>query len=539
MGQWTTASGLSARSLEFTRIDGAGPGTARVLMLDGPDTGEFARELRRWRKQRGMTQRVLADRMAYHHSRVSQVEAGDLPHAEFARQADTILGAGGALWALYAELADARDQPPAAPERDLRTTEFVAWLADHAETDFATLYGAVCDAVERLERERPSVRYGRDRARRAVTQAQLAAALARYYGNEHMYRARVGSTEVVTGVACRPDWLTVAVDLRGGGEAFRYVPPTPPPTPRLSAGAVATAVARLASVEANETVMVNNPLYRLVDVEVGSGRLAATVTTVPFAHHALTTELMEGEMVDAVAAGLRPLPLRAAFLPTIESVFDLGSRACVGGAASLLAIARSARHSGQRDYVLLTQERSKAVLNTAGKLAVIPKAFHQPTGEPGDEAPISVTIRREFEEELLGRQDLEQIGQAEHAHVDLLHAQHLTEPMAWLLDQGPDAYRVECTGLGFNTLTSNYEFPCLIVIEDETWWDRFGHMVEANWEADRVHRHSSLDAAGLEALIGDPRWGNESLFALLQGLRRLAEVGDPQRVAIPTIDLEG
>src|SRR5690606_3164046 len=130
------------------------------------------------------------------------------------------------------------------------------------------------------------------------------------------------------------------------------------------------------------------------------------------------------------------------------------------GAPCVLAIARSARHSGRRDYVLLTQERSTAVLNTAGKLAVIPKAWHQPTGEPGDEAPISVTIQREFEEELLGRQDLEQLASDGHPHVDLLHAQQLTEPMAWLLDQGHDAYRVECTGLGINTLTSNYELAC-------------------------------------------------------------------------------
>jgi hypothetical protein len=307
----------------------------------------------------------------------------------------------------------------------------------------------------------------------------------------------------------------------------------------LTGGAIAAATARLASAEVDGTVMVNNPLYRLLDVELTSRGLAATVTTVDFAQHAMTTELMEGELIDAVNVTGRQLPLREAFLPDVRSAFDLDNRACVGGAAALLAIARGSQHGGRRDYVLLTQERSKSVLNTAGKVAVIPKAFHQPTGEPADEAPISVTLRREFEEELLGREDLEQLGRSgAHPQVDPLHAHHLTPPMAWLLNQGADRYRVECTGLGFNLVTSNYEFSCLIVVEDEAWWDRFGHLVEANWEAERVHRHSSLDTAGIEALVTDPRWGNESLFTLVQGLQRLAEIGDPQRVALPTVDSE-
>ena len=55
------------------------------------------------------------------------------------------------------------------------------------------------------------------------------------------------------------------------------------------------------------------------------------------------------------------------------------------------------------------------------------------------------------------------------------------------------------------------------MIEDDDWWDRFGHRVESNWEAERVNRHSSLDTAGLQALVADPRCGNESLFSLLHG----------------------
>jgi hypothetical protein len=244
---------------------------------------------------------------------------------------------------------------------------------------------------------------------------------------------------------------------------------------------------------------------------------------------------MEGELIGAVSSSSDALPVRDLHLPTTGTAFALRDRACIGGTVSLLAIAR--RNGTDRDYVLFTQERSPHVIDQTGRLAVIPKGFHQPTGEAAHEAALSATLHRELEEELLGRQDLEQIDRAAHSHVDLLHAGHTTAPLAWLLDR-PGSFRTECTGFGFNLVTGNYEFACLIVVEDDGWWERFGHLVETNWEAERVHRHSTHDTAGLEALVADPRWGNESLFSMLQGLRRLAEVGEPERMALPTIDLE-
>jgi hypothetical protein len=207
---------------------------------------------------------------------------------------------------------------------------------------------------------------------------------------------------------------------------------------------------------------------------------------------------------------------------------------------ALLAIARSGiDHPGVGDYLLLVQERSSAVLNVIGRLAVIPKAFHQPTSDARAEAPVSVTLRRELEEELLGRQDLEEASSAGHRHVDPLHAERLSPAMSWLLDrQGSDAFRMECTGFGFNMVTGNYEFPYLIVINDVSWWDTFGHQVQTNWEAMRVHRYSSLDTVGLRSLIADPRWSNEGLFALLQGLQRLSALDPNGCIAAPAITLE-
>jgi hypothetical protein len=189
--------------------------------------------------------------------------------------------------------------------------------------------------------------------------------------------------------------------------------------------------------------------------------------------------------------------------------------------------------------VLLVQERSTRVINATGRLAVVPKAFHEPTIEATEEVRLSASLERELEEELLGREELEGLAQGSYRLADPFHADRLSEPMQWLIDRrNTDAYRVECVGFGINMVTGNYEFPCLIMIDDEEWWARYGGQVEANWEMERIRRYSSRDAAGLQALAIDPRWSNEGLFAFLQGLRWLADLGNVSRLALPKIDLE-
>ena len=372
--------------------------------------------------------------------------------------------------------------------------------------------------VARLEAEPPSLRHGREHNRRHVSRAQLAEAIARYYGvppsGSMLYRAKVGDRRLTTSILTRREWLDTAVPLGGDAESARFVPPGPDKRPELTSAGLAAAVQRLAGVEVNGTVMVNNPLYQLLDVDVAPGELSATFTTVEFADHALTTELIEGELIAAIGQSRDELPCVMPTSRRSRRPSSSGSGRASAVWSSLLAIAR--RRGDVRDYVLFTQERSSTVLNLAGKLATIPKGFHQPTGEPTHEVRPSATVRREFEEELLGRQELEQIEPLPHSHVDLLHDQHLTEPMVWLLDR-PDSFRVECTGFGFNLVTGNYEFAGLVVIDDEGWWERFGHLVESNWEAERVNRHSTLDTDGLEALVGTHDGATRACSACCRG----------------------
>ena len=215
---------------------------------------------------------------------------------------------------------------------------------------------------------------------------------------------------------------------------------------------------------------------------------------------------------------------------------DVANRLCAGGPLALFAIARPASpFRGEADYVLLVQERSGNVLNAARRLAVIPKGFHQPMTDLRVDAQVGATLRREVEEELFGRDEIDNTT-TEQRSADPMHPSRVSEPMRWLMED-PSRLRMECTGFGLNLLSGNFEFASLIVIDDEEFWERYGGRVEANWEAAGLHQYSSRDGDLISELIANVAWSNEGLFALLQGLRRLAQIGG-DRVSLPSIEWE-
>jgi hypothetical protein len=279
-------------------------------------------------------------------------------------------------------------------------------------------------------------------------------------------------------------------------------------------------------------------LYTLTGVNVRKGGIGGSLGITQFASYALTLDLLEGELADALALGISPdpgsLPLRDAYLPEIGAVLGIGDRLCAGGALALCAFARPADpYRGPADYALLVQERSGSVLNAARQLAVIPKGFHQPLTDFRSDAKISATLRREMEEELFARQDLDTIGALNAA--DPMHPARLSDPMRWLLSEMPESVRMECTGFGLNLVSGNYEFACLIVVESEDFWTKFGGQVEAGWESASLRQYSSLDGDALVELGLSDAWSNEGLFAFLQGIRRLQQIGG-DRVDLPAID---
>jgi hypothetical protein len=427
----------------------------------------------------------------------------------------------------------------------LRTDPHIDAALDWLDRSAGWTAGASRDVVaSRLTRLDIRDLHDRGNQRRRVNQHHIAQALAEYYrqplSHHGRYATRYGpNREGATSILTCPEWLDLDCPLLGPNDRLTPASTASSDEASLDGQAVDSAVRRLVETLALSVRLTNMPLYRLLDVDIKEGYIAGAVGVAPFVEYALTMDLLESELIDAISTDFSArrgqLPLRDRYLPDPDSVLDLSDRLCAGGILALCAIARPASLRSDADYLLIVQERSGVVLNAARKLAVIPKGFHQPLTDIREDTPVGATLQREIEEELFGREDIDNTV-TDLRSIDPMHPSRLSEPMRWLTGV-PGALRMECTGFGLNLVSGNYEFASLIVIDDEDFWRQYGGRIEANWESSTVRRYSSLDSALLTELIGEVAWSNEGLFALLQGLRRLSQIGG-HRVNLPAIEWE-
>ncbi len=481
-----------------------------------PLNGERIAQLRR---ERGLTQEMLAEAVG--------VDTGTI--ARWERGAQQIRPRNEA--ALAAALGIGLGEVDAPSKRELRSVEFVSWLADNSDQSFESIYQSVCAAADQIGRESTSAKHASAYARGSIDRDQLAEAVAGYYGKPpepyRYYSAVVDGKPIQTTILTTDGWDNAAVALGSDGERSALVEAPNGSVSAVSNHVVEAATRRLADVEVAGRVLTNNPTYRLMSVDVAGGAMSTTFAVADFADYALRAGLMEKELIDQVAgvhpAG-SPMPLREALLPDAASMIDVGSRHCMGGPVALVAIARPETDERPSDYALLVQVRGKQVIDIPGKISTIPKGWHQPVGEPARQTRLGMTLLRELEEELLGRADLEQLSEAARRTAAPMHSQHRPDAMAALL-ANPDSFSVWCTGFGLNLLSGTFEVPCLIVIDDETWWEQWGHLIIGNWETAAIETYSTSDAGSLAALAHDRRWCNEGLFAYLQGIRLLVELG--------------
>ncbi|GII01767.1 hypothetical protein [Planobispora takensis] len=399
--------------------------------------------------------------------------------------------------------------------------------------------------AERLASIDPCELQDRGRRRILISREQIANALTEYYatglGEHQPYSTQVDGQSVATSVLVRKQWLDLGLDLAEGDRLRLDDDPEAVVSVVVDELGADAATQRLAETLITNARIINSPLYRLTGIDVSHEAIEGTVGVTDFVSYALTMDLLEAELIDALAEG-RPmvpgsLPLRDRYLPDVNTVVNVDRRLCAGGALALFAVARpgSRARRGTPDYLLLIQERSGHVLNSARRLAVIPKAFHEPLVDYADDTQLAATLEREMEEELFGRDDVDST-EGGLVDADPMHPTRLSEPMRWLYDRaGGSHWRMECTGFGLNLVSGNFEFASLIVIEDEEWWTRYGGRIRANWESHGLRRYSTLDRSVLKSLTLDPAWSNEGLFALTHGLRRLADIDD-QRVNLPTIE---
>jgi hypothetical protein len=415
-----------------------------------------------------------------------------------------------------------------------RLDELAGWEAGTARRQVAARLTGL-DRRDLLDRANRRKRIGR---------RSVAEALGEYYrgpvGEYGRYAARCGlDDEVATSVLTRPGWLDLDCLLTANHDGLILADQTSSGAVPLDEDAANAAARRLAEILAAGTRFADMPLYRMTSIHVRHGEIAGSLGIDQFGPYAMTLDLLEGELADALAAGIPvgpgSLPLRDRYLPDLSSVLGVADRLCAGGALALCAFARPADpNRGPADYLLLLQERSSSVVNTATQLAVIPKGFHQPMTDFRNDARVAATLRRETEEELFGRDDIDNTLNHPNA-ADPMHPKRLSRPMRWLVTEQPESLRMECTGFGFNLVSGNYEFACLIVVESDDFWSRFGGEITASWESSSLRQYSSLDGDSLAALARDQSWSNEGLFAYLQGLRRLKRIGG-ERVNLPDIE---
>lgn len=417
---------------------------------------------------------------------------------------------------------------------------FIQTLATYLDLPLATAYSRVARRAAALRRS-PATLYERRLARSGVSTARIAEALASYYkvnsladdATAGMYVSRLADYSVPTSIWTRRAWCGLALPVPG--PTFLSELETDVPSVHHSLGAAGSiAVNRLAEAEALDLVLFDNPIFRLLSFAVHDATATVRFGISRFSDYFFTSDLLETELLDVLADGeyseTSALPARAAFLPSLDAVFDFERRVCGGGPICLFAFAME-----DGSYSLTLQTRSPTVANANDRISVIPKAFHQPFIDAGVEVSLDMTIRRELEEEVLGRSDELSGSPDDRQFLDPFHDSRISPPMAWLLQRwGHDAVQCECVAVGINLVSGNYELAHLIAVHDPAWWKRFGGEVRANWEARRLMQVSSDDAAGVSALLARPDWTNEGLFAFTQAAVRLREtIGNKHGAALP------
>jgi hypothetical protein len=293
------------------------------------------------------------------------------------------------------------------------------------------------------------------------------------------------------------------------------------------AGYAARVAARLENMKVN---IWNQKLYRMLDVNLEKRTLSYSETD--FVTYRFTSGLLEDELIDylidakgnmdEVCRNSKRSPLRKCILPDLKRLADLRSRVCGGGIGVVFALR-------QDDYYSIPlQVRSPRLSDGRNRIAVLPKAFHQPMINSELEISLQSTLFRELFEEVFGGEEVTKYDQ--HLVYDWYFG--ACEPLQWFRKH--DDWHAEVVGFGLNAVAGNFDFGMLVVVEDESYYESYRHLMRRNWEATETRWIATNDADGIARIILEGNWVSESLLHFTEGLRRLKEL-HPNRVSLPDI----
>lgn len=460
------------------------------------------------RKAAGYTQESLAAALHIDRSTVIRWEAGDYAPLPYLRP--KLARLLGQTPARLAELLDGLDTSRRELSPDIDAA--CIWLDERLGRKFGTVRREVITLLDRAGAEFQA----RHARRSKVKRSDLARALNSYYDVDNSayetYKGRIDDQEFETSILTHPEWLNLNIPLTPNRDRLRLLAENSLPPLKINE---AQAVQRLAEAEALGIRLTDQPIYRLLNIEVRQGAISGRVCLSQFLEYALTMDLLEGEILDALAENraIQPgsLALRDQYLPTLDSVVRLDERLCVGGVLALFAITDPASAPGKVHHLVLTQERSSQVVNGTRRISVIPKGFHQPLNNYRSDTSLRASLLRELEEELFGREELDTTSEMPRTALPM-HPTRMSKPMQWLTAE-VSRLRVESTGFGLNLINGNYEIAALILTSNPEFWVLFGGHLEGNWEARKVNVSAAEDPFSADS------WCDEGLFAFRCGLQ--------------------
>ena len=374
-----------------------------------------------------------------------------------------------------------------------------------------------------------------------ITKAGLTSKILRQYylmsrpekAKELFYSFSVNGTIVETQAITRDKWISSPFELRANMGDYKLV------KKELSTAVIhEKQVAKLLAIlDQRDLELWNENIYRLVDFNLNDNNVEMVFALSEFFDYRFSIGLLNDELYEgiieagfdinrALESKLKYFPLREQFLPSINEIFKIGERMCVGGIAVFFAMARSEPYN---DFVFLIQIRSDKVGECQNMISLIPRAFHQPMINEYQELNVFWTVYRELFEELLEGEEVTK------GVTRVFHDWYIEEcnPLK-LLYEGKSKNAMECITFGFNPLPGNYDIGVSWIVEDTDFWEIYGRKMRGNWEAKGVKIISSKDSKIIADLLTDPQWTSEVLLVLSESLLAL-KAKYPDKVDLPEI----